>query len=331
MPVRLKIVALVTCVLAVLFYLFFQISKQNPALAQVNAFADDPYDAVGSFGVQLALLAAFLVVVRACRPYQSSKVLDGQKWLLLRAEYVTCLAVAVTLAADVVAMIRHPALWVSFSAGQLLAALTGGMILLTALVGWLIRSSARTLMAAPVQGMWIRAIVIFIVDVLILAFYPEDWRQNIPGELFTVLVGIVILFVTVRIVAIALSPSMEAHFEDVLDDLATIYRWLKRHAGVFVMLLKPVEMVTKFPLVHAVLDWINPRRHAWNFVLLVGLFMGIGLVLAEMMGEGGFAADRFVLIVAIFISLECAGVLIGYALLAKPLGLFRRDFSANLR
>lgn len=329
MPVRLKVTALATCVLAVLFYLFFQISKQNAALEQVNVFADDPYDAVGSFGVQLALLAAFVALVRAFRPYQSIKVLDGQKWLLLRAEYVTCQAVAVTLVADVVAMIRHSALWIDFSAGQLLAALTGGMLLLTVLVGWLIRSSARTLMAAPVQGMWIRVMLIFAVDVLILAFYPENWRQSVAGELFTVVVGIVILFVTVRIVAIALSPYTEPHFEDVLDDLASIYRWLKAHVGSFAVLFQLVEVVVGLPPVHVVLNWLNPRKHAWNLVILVGVLMGIELVLAEMLAEGGPAAGRFVLIVAIFIFLECAGVLIGYALLAKPLGLFRQDFSTS--
>ncbi len=330
MPVRVKISALATCILAVLFYLFFQISKQNPALSQVNAFAEDPYDAVGSFGVQLALLTAFLAMVRAFRPYQSNKVLDDQKWLLLRAEYVTCLAVAVTLATDVVAMIRHPSLWIDYSAGQLLAVLSGGMILLTVLVGWLIRSSARTIIVPPAQGTWLRAIAIFIVAMLLLGFYPENWHQSVAGALFTVLVAIVILIVTVRAAAIALSPHTEAHFEDVLDDLASIYHWLKARAGGFAVVFHLFEKMVRLPLVRAVLSWLNPRKHAWKFVILIGILMGIELVIAEMMAEGGPAAGRFVLIVAIFIGLECAGVLAGYALLAKPLGLFRRNLSTNL-
>jgi hypothetical protein len=64
------------------FYLFFQTSKHNPALSSVNAFADDPYDAVGSFGVQFALFTALLSLVRAFRPYQSDEALDGQELLL---------------------------------------------------------------------------------------------------------------------------------------------------------------------------------------------------------------------------------------------------------
>jgi hypothetical protein len=45
---QLKGIAFLAFVLAVLFYLFFQVSKHHPALSQVNAFAEDPYDAIGS-------------------------------------------------------------------------------------------------------------------------------------------------------------------------------------------------------------------------------------------------------------------------------------------
>jgi hypothetical protein len=54
--------------------------------------------------------------------------------------------------------------------------------------------------------------------------------------------------------------------------------------------------------------------------------MGVVLALAEALGEGDLQqVGRFALIAAIFISLECAAVLLGYFLLAEPLGLFRRD------
>jgi hypothetical protein len=84
MSKQLKGTAFLTFVLAVLFYLFFQVSKHHPALSQVNAFAEDPYDAVGSFGVQFSLFTALLSLVRAFRPYQPDKALDSQELLLLR-------------------------------------------------------------------------------------------------------------------------------------------------------------------------------------------------------------------------------------------------------
>ena len=63
MPRPLKVSAFITFVLAVVFYLFFQISKHDLALSQVNVFAEDPYDAVGSFGVQFALFTALSVTL----------------------------------------------------------------------------------------------------------------------------------------------------------------------------------------------------------------------------------------------------------------------------
>ena len=54
--------------------------------------------------------------------------------------------------------------------------------------------------------------------------------------------------------------------------------------------------------------------------------MGFVLALAETMAEGGpQQIGRFAIVAAVFMGLEGAGVLLGYALLAKPLGLFRRD------
>ena len=135
---QLKGIAFLAFVLAVLFYLFFQVSKHDPALSQVNAFAEDPYDAVGSFGVQFALFTALLSLVRAFRPYQADKALDSQELLLVRVEYFSCLSIALTLVADIVAMIRHPAVWIGRPTGYLLAALVGGMALLTVLVGGLL-------------------------------------------------------------------------------------------------------------------------------------------------------------------------------------------------
>ena len=322
---RLKVNAFFTLVLAVLFYAFFQITKHNPALSQVNPFADDPYDAVGSFGVQFALFAGLLSLLRAFRPYQSIDVLQNQELLLLRGEYLLCLSVVITLVADIVALIRHPSTWIGSSAGYLLAALTGGLMLLAVLVIWLLHYSAHNAGSASSRNAWIRAIGAVIVSILILAIYPESWRQSAHGELFTVLVGIAFLFVPLWAVGIAISPSPGTFFEDCIDDFTAVYRWLKAHAGPFVICCNLFETITVWSFVHSILDWINPRKHSWNFAILLGIAMGIVLVLGETLGEGGSPPQvgRLVLVAAVFISLECAGVLLGYALLAKPMGLFR--------
>src|SRR5579859_204596 len=103
-----KVNACLTVVLAVVFYLFWQLCKQQPALAQVATFTEDPYDAVGSFGTQFAMFTALLSVVRAFRPYQLNMLVDSQQLLLVRGAYLTCLSIAVTLGADMVAILRYP-------------------------------------------------------------------------------------------------------------------------------------------------------------------------------------------------------------------------------
>ncbi len=326
MPGRLKVSAIITFVLAVLFYLFFQIGKHDPALSQVNAFAEDPYDAVGSFGVQLAVFTGLLSLVRAFRPYPGKKVLDGQKLLLLRGEYISCLSVAVTLAADVVALIRYPSLWMGLAAGHVLAALLAGMALLTALVGWLIYRSTRNIIVPSPRGVWTRAILISIVGILVLALYPESWRQGVPGALFTALVGEVLFIVAVWALVMAISPSMEMPFEDFIDDLVSVYRWLKARTGHLAVLYDMFEKMRDVPFIRPVLSWLNPGKHTWNVCILIGLLMGFLLALVETTAGGGpQQIGRFAIVAAVFMSLEGAGVLLGYALLAKPLGLFRRD------
>jgi hypothetical protein len=117
---------------------------------------------------------ALLSVVRAFRPYQPDRVLDGQQSLLVRGAYLTCLSVAVTLGADIVAMLRFPVAWIGFPAGYALAALVGGMALLTLLMGWRIHHTTRESMMPSVHHGWARAIGISLVGAIICALYSEN-------------------------------------------------------------------------------------------------------------------------------------------------------------
>ena len=332
-PRQLKVNACLTFVLAVLYYLFWQISKQQPSLLQVNAFAVDPYDAIGSFSTQLALFTATLSVIRAFRPDQSNRAIDTQIRHLVRAEYITCLSVAITLVTDVVAMLRHPSVWVDFPAGHLLVALVGGMALLTALVGWRIHNATRTLRLPSVQHRLSRAIGISVVGVIILVLYPENVTSSITGAVLTVVVGMTLFFASVWLWSMAITPALEMPGEDLIDDLAALYRWLKSHLGRFSMCFTTCERILGSSLMRPIVNWLNPRKHAWNGILLFGIFMGLALALAEAISEGGLGSNhayRFVAVATIFIVLEASGVLVGYAFLAKPLGLFRQD-SGNKR
>lgn len=316
-PRQLKVNACLTLALAVLFYLFFQIVKHQPALLHVNAFAEDPYDAVGSFSTQLALFTALLSLVRAFRPYQPHEALDSQERYLVRSEYIT-------LVTNSIAMLRYPSVWIGFPAGHLLAALMGGMALLTTLVGWRIHHTTRTSRLPSAQHGWARVMGISLVSVILLAWYPENWRQSLPGELLTVVVSMTLFFAVVWAWDMILSPSLETPREDFIDDLISMYRWFKAHTGHFSALLTTCEKTLSSSFLHPIVNWLNPRKHPWNGILLFGMCMGVVLALAEAMNEGGLG-PRFAVLVAVFAGLEGAGVLLGYAFLAKPLGLFRYD------
>ncbi len=85
-------------VLAVVFTLFFQVNKGGP-LREVNPFLDDPYDAVGSFAFQGALLVGLLSYARALR-IRHEPVQGHKAGLVLRGDALVLLAVTVTLAGD---------------------------------------------------------------------------------------------------------------------------------------------------------------------------------------------------------------------------------------
>jgi hypothetical protein len=324
-----KVSALLTLGLAVLFFFFFDNCKHAPALSPVNAFAEDPYDSVGSFGVQLAAFFALLAVIRAFRPYPSEKIRDRQLVLFARAAYFSWLAVAVTLAADMIAMIRHPSLWLGVAAGHLLVVLLGGMILITALVFWAISRATSSLpLHSPLQR-WTKASAFSLAGILLLAFYPEELRQSIAGEIITIAVGAIFLFGLVWALGTAITPSFDPPFEDVIDDLVIAYQWEKARinpSNPLFALLGVLEKLLTLPLMRSIFHWLNPRRHPWNIVILLGVFVGIALLLSELIGEGGPPQlGRLTMIATIFIGVEFGGVLLGYILLAKPVGLFRSD------
>jgi hypothetical protein len=311
----------------VLFYLFFQISKQQPDLARVNAFANDPYDAVGSFAVQFALFVAVISLIRALRRYSSGVAIEPQKRLLARGLVLTWLTVVITLVADAVALIRHPSIWISQPAGQVLATMLGAMVLSTVLVAWRVGAWTRTLSPAPRGEMPpVPALAIFAASVVTLALYPEAFRDTTHGALLTVVAGALLLFLPLWALGLALSPSPGPRYQDIFDDLASMYRYLQRRSKRFAQVSNLIERGSHWPPLPTLIRWLNPRRHQWNAAIIVAMLLGVVLVLGEFLGEGGgpHQIGRVAFVVAVFVSLESFAVLLGYALLARPLGLFRQ-------
>jgi hypothetical protein len=276
MPDRLKIHAGLALSLAVVFYIFFMTTKHDPALSAVNPFADDPYDAVGSFGIQVSGFLAILALIRAFRDASS----DEQKRLVLRTELAADLAVVVTLVLDGVAMIRFQSLWLDRPAGSQLAALLGGMTIVAGGAMGLVWFEAARLAGPGSARPWKRAVMVCALAVIIAAVYPAEWLQSIPGALLSVLVGVLLLFAPLW----ALGPA-----------------------------LVPPEVQAD-----------QPRRYRsfWSLIVLLGAGVAVFFIIGESTAGGTqpFVMMRF-FVIAIYLGLETAGLLIGYALLRRQLGL----------
>ena len=130
MPQVLKRNAFIVFGLGSLFYWSFMFAKHNPALRDVIPFGDDPYDAVGSFGVIVGMLIALLSLIRAFRPYREAPSSTRRAYLVGPREAVV-LVVFMTLASDV--SMAHFILPCGFAAASRdkLIALVGGMLVAT--------------------------------------------------------------------------------------------------------------------------------------------------------------------------------------------------------
>ena len=173
----------------------------------------------------------------------------------------------------------------------------------------------------PLRLLWIKLLAIPAGAFLVLALYPEALRQTLLGELFTVLCGMVLLFVVVWAIGTAFAPPV-AISSDFIDDLAAICAPVAR---TFRIRRSPTAVKkTRFHTIsRTVLAWLNPRAHRWNIALAVGILLGIFLVAQELNEDGSSpTGGRRMLVIAVYLFLETTGVLTGYSLLARPLNLF---------
>jgi hypothetical protein len=328
MPKADKVNACLIAAFVVVFYVFWELCKQLPALAQVATFTEDPYDAIAA--VPLAVFLAFLTVIRAFRSYPSDEAQSNQRAFLMRGAYLVCLAVAVTVGADIVAMLRYPSVWIGKPLGFLLAALVGGMALLTTCFGWRLHVTTGEERGASRQRGWVVAIGISLVGAGICALYPQNWRQGFPTGgwgtafiLFTIVVGMMIQYTSVWAWCMVICPPKGPPQEDFLDDLAALYTLLKGHLGRFRVGLLPFEKACGSSLLHPVLNWMNPRKGRWYGIALIGIMVGVVLAFAEALGSGHLYPPLGLL--RVYVVVECLAVLVGYAFFSRPLGLAHRD------
>jgi hypothetical protein len=281
MPGILKRNAVIAFGLAVLFYWAFMFAKHDAAFRGIIPFGEDPYDAVGSFGIVVGAFIAIVSLVRAFRPYRSPGPTMAQTVYLLRSQAAVALTVCITLAADVVAMVRHPSMWIGSASRNALLALLGGLAVAATGLLLLVRASRAAL---PERGpnRWTAAILASMVFPLILAIYPEQLIHVISTHLLTVVIGAIALFAPMRLILTAMVP-----YDPRIE--------LKRRRGRF-----------------------SSPRSRWGIVLLAGILLGAFAFIGEMSeGGGGAPLGRLLLVASVFVGLAIAGLIVAYSFLGN--------------
>ena len=247
---------------AAAFCLFFQVNKGGP-FRDINPFAEDPYDAVGSLAVQGALLIGVLTYARALRlradPEQAAKAR-----FILRGNALVLFAVWATLIADATAEVVHP------------MPLSGwGLVLLVELVLMFLLAAISTVTLAILAG--------------------RIQTPPVPRDL-TLADAIDDLWALVRIPATTLRAVLPR----------PVVAWINGFTG---------------DRLFARAEWLSPRCHPWRFACVLGLVVGIGLVLAQLQEGLPPNLQTGLLVAGIFISVELAATLLGFAALGGYLGL----------
>ncbi len=324
---RLKFAAGAILGLSIFFFIFFEICKHAPIIGAANPFAEDPYDAVGSFGIFLAFVCALLMVVRTFRPYRGNEIPTRQMDLAIRAGAVAVICVVVTLAADAIGLGRAMIANGIHPETNNLAAVVGGMTLVTLATGWTLIRAANSIVHQPIERPWWRGGVLCGLAILILAFYPIQIREaSATGGVITALVGMSILYLTTWGIATVLFPTSESNYEDVFDDLSAIIRGWGTRSGGIAWGINLIIKVAGSPPVNGVLEWINPRKHRWNLAILAAAGFGVAIVSVEALSEGiAPTMGRVLLVVSVYLGIGGAGVMLGYLLFGKFLGIFRPE------
>lgn len=272
--------ALVVCGLALFFSWAFFFLKHNPLLRNVIPFADDPYDAVGSLAFIAANLLSATSLARVLLPYFVGR--SGASIYVSRTQAAVSFCVLMTVAADTIAMLRHPSQWRG----------TSGEPALLAILAWLLAASIGVLIIICRRlrpssfRIWATPSMVFLAALLCLWFYPESLIHNLLPHLVTCDLADVLLVAPVVSFALALFLG---HFPP------------KPHAR-------------NFPRRFGAI----PR---WTIVAFLGFAVGLAAFLAEIReSAASIPMTRIAFVGSLYAYLGLSGLLIAYAFLRKPLG-----------
>ncbi len=288
----LKLDSFIGLAVAAAFFGFFTFTKHDPALSVLIPFANDPYDAISTFGMVVSGLLAVLSLFRVFRPYRSGSPSATQEVFIARTHMAIAMAVLVPLASDAIALARHLSVWTGAAATGELVALVAGMGVLAGGFALLVGHAARGMDVPVVRNAGRRSSAICLTCAVVLALYPEGVIGSLVGELFSLGTGIVLFSAALSALTTALLPY------------DTAGAW----SGA----------VSSGPLARR---WVR-----WGAVTLLGIAVGVAALMGEAGGgSGGIAPARLLMVAGVFIGAGTGGIVAVYFSLRTPLGLFRSE------
>lgn len=196
-----KIKAFLIFVLACLFYFFFQFAKHNPLISPVNVFNQDPYDAVGSFGVLLAFFVSLISIFWA---------LFKKKKKHFQSVVIVWLSIVITFLTDITSLLRFMNIWSESMWGQILAILTVGIAVISILTGMiLLKNEKLSIDKTNLRN----ALVVSVISALILFFYPVDLNKSLLGGISAIIVGLLALIINIWMWMKTLFPRIKIKFK----------------------------------------------------------------------------------------------------------------------
>lgn len=287
---RLRISSVATLALAALFYWFFMFTKHDPAMAAAIPFAEDPYDAVGSFCLILSTMLAALALIRAFRPFRKTRPSHLACLFLARTQLAVPVGILITLAGDAIAMARHPAQWMGKPVAIELLELVGGVAAVSAALFFLVR---RSLPRGPAhQTSSSKAILCALAYVVVLAAFPESLIQSAAFHFAAIVMAFLLIAASQSTLTAALLPADPG--EDQADDV--------RHGQ------RPRP-------------WMQ-----WAVVILLGMAIGGFAFAGEIFGEGnsGTPPAQLLLVASLFLGAGTSFMVVSFGFFKGPLGLGRK-------
>ncbi len=202
--------------------------------------------------------------------------------LLARTQMAIPAGILVTLGINVDATARHTAQWFGKPAGAELLELMAGMAALAVLVLLMVRAARPSGASASQHSQWRAAGVWTLVSALTFAVFPESLIPFVLPHFLAIVLAFVLVAGPQAAFAIALAPC------DSLSPLPSSRPWLP-----------------------------------WTVISAIGIAIGASVFAVEMREGAGTEGPLQILTVsAVYLGAGTALMIVGYAFLGKPLGLF---------